>query len=105
MLRIWRNNQLHALRPNLWDGLAFLIVILLFALLAFAATQMATPYHVGEALIIHLNPSYLPYYALRTVLRMFIALFFSLLFTFIVGALAAKNKHAERFIIPAIDIL
>ncbi len=42
---------------------------------------------------------------MRTVLRLFIALFFSILFTFIVGAFAAKNRRAEQVIIPAIDIL
>jgi NitT/TauT family transport system permease protein len=36
---------------------------------------------------------------------MLIAMVFSFLFTFIFGTLAAKNKHAERIIIPAIDIL
>merc|ERR1712242_119076 len=36
---------------------------------------------------------------------MFIALLFSLGFTFIVGTLAAKNRRAEQMIIPAIDIL
>ncbi len=105
MLRIWRNNQLNALRPNLWDGVAFLIVVLLFATLAFGAMEMATPYHIGQQLPIHLDPKYLPYYALQTVMRMFIALFCSLVFTFVVGGLAAKNRHAERLIIPAIDIL
>ena len=54
---------------------------------------------------ISLNPAILPFYALRTVLRMFIALIFSILFTFIVGTLAAKNRRAEQVIIPAIDIL
>ncbi|MDP3559530.1 MAG: ABC transporter permease subunit [Legionellaceae bacterium] len=66
---------------------------------------MASPYALGQHINISLAPQYLPLYALRTVLRMFIALFFSLLFTAIVGTLAAKNKRAEKLIIPAIDIL
>jgi NitT/TauT family transport system permease protein len=36
---------------------------------------------------------------------MFIAMFFSLLFTFTVAPLAAKNKQAEKIIIPFIDIM
>ncbi len=36
---------------------------------------------------------------------MAIALLFSLLFTFIFGTAAAKNKYAEQVIIPGIDIL
>ena len=66
---------------------------------------MAVPYHIGEPLKISLQFSALPYYALCTVYRMLIALIFTLLFTFTIGTLAAKNKHAERFIIPSIDIL
>jgi NitT/TauT family transport system permease protein len=54
---------------------------------------------------ISLNPQNLPYYALETVLRMLIALVFSLLFTFTLGTFAAKNRHAERIIIPFIDIM
>nr|WP_302473949.1 ABC transporter permease subunit [Legionella sp. PL877] len=66
---------------------------------------MAGPYQLGEPLPISLDPAMLPFYALRTVLRMFIALTFSILFTFIVGAMAAKYRRAEQIIIPAIDIL
>lgn len=54
---------------------------------------------------ISLDPLNLPGYALRTVLRLFIALLFSVIFSFIVGTIAAKNRHAERIIIPAIDVM
>lgn len=90
---------------NRWD---VLILVMLFSLLFFmgwAGKQMAMPYRLGQPLPISLDPIHLPFYALRTVLRMFIALGFSLLFTFIVGTLAAKNKRAEQIIIPGIDIL
>lgn len=105
MLRIWQSNQLNQLRPNLWDGAAFVLVVVIFSFLAFGATQMAAPYQLGQALPMHLEAKYLPYYALRTVLRMMIAMLLSLAFTFTIGTLAAKNKHAERIIIPIIDIL
>ncbi len=85
-----------------------LLLALLFGILfalSWAGKQMATPYQLGEPLPISLSPAALPFYALRTVLRMFIALIISLLFTFIFGALAAKNRRAEQVIIPAIDIL
>jgi len=91
--------------PNRWDGVALLIVFTCLVLLASAARQMSVPYHLGEPIAISLALSKLPGYALQTVLRMFIALFFSLLFTFTVGTLAAKNKHAQKVIIPIIDIL
>ncbi|MDQ8039150.1 MAG: ABC transporter permease subunit, partial [Rickettsiella sp.] len=47
----------------------------------------------------------LPKYALFTTLRLFSAMVLSLLFTFTIGTLAAKNRRAENIIIPCIDIL
>jgi NitT/TauT family transport system permease protein len=54
---------------------------------------------------VDLDPRYLPYYAGRSTLRMFIALGFSLLFTLAYGHVAAKNRRAERVLIPLLDIL
>lgn len=90
---------------NRWDLLLLILVLSILFFLGWAGKQMATPYSLGESLPISLAPTQLPFYALRTVLRMFIALFFSIVFTFIVGALAAKHRRAEQIIIPAIDIL
>jgi NitT/TauT family transport system permease protein len=90
---------------NRWDLLLLILIFSVLFFLAWAGQQMATPYSLGEPLPISLNPMHLPFYALRTVIRMFIALFFSILFTFIVGSFAAKNRRAEQIIIPAIDIL
>lgn len=91
--------------PNYWDLFALTAIIGIFFLLAWAATSMVGSYHPGQVIHISLSPSMLPYYALRTVLRMLIAMGFSLLFTFVFGTLAAKSRAAERIIIPAIDIL
>lgn len=104
-LRVWRNNQFASWQPNVWDIVSLLLLFFIFILLASGAMQMSTPYHIGQALPISLNPSHLPSYAVRTVLRMAIGMMAALLFTFTIGTFAAKNKHAERFIIPAIDIL
>ena len=38
----------------------------------------------------------LPEYGFRTIFRMFISLIISLIFTFIIAPLAAKNKHFEK---------
>ncbi|MBN2689373.1 MAG: ABC transporter permease subunit [Gammaproteobacteria bacterium] len=91
--------------PNYWDAVALALIVAIFAVLGWTAMQMATPYNVGQAIPISLSPRSLPVYAMRTVLRMFIALFCSLIFTFVFGAVAAKNKKAERIIIPLIDVL
>ncbi len=90
---------------NRWDLLLLILVFSVLFFLGWAGKQMATPYALGEPLPITLDPAKLPFYALRTVLRMFIALILSILFTFIVGTFAAKNRRAEQVIIPAIDIL
>ncbi len=63
--------------------------------LGHAGSQMAVPYRLGTPIPISLNPWELPFYALRTVLRMFIALFFSILFTLVVGTLAAKSRRGR----------
>lgn len=54
---------------------------------------------------VDLDPRNLPYYAGRSTLRMFIALFFSTLFTLVYGYTAANNRWAERVMIPLLDIL
>jgi len=66
---------------------------------------MVIPFHVGDTLPMTLDPKALPGYALRTVIRMLIALAFSIFFSLTLGTLAAKSYRAERVIIPAIDIL
>lgn len=90
---------------NRWDILVFIILFSLLFFLGWAAKQMATPYFLGEPLIISQDPFLLPFYAFRTILRIFIALFFSIVFTFLIGTFAAKNRRAEQIIIPTIDVL
>ena len=73
--------------------------------IAHAAKSIHQPLASLEIQPVSLDPWNLPQYALLTTLRMFAALGFSLLFTFLVAPLAAKSKKAERVIIPALDIL
>jgi len=54
---------------------------------------------------VNLDPSNLPYYASRSVLRMFLALGCAFLFTFTYGYIAANSRRAERIMIPLLDIL
>lgn len=92
-------------KPNPWDFIALIIIIAILVAFSWAGLQMAKPYNLGEPIPISLLPDKLPGYALRTILRMLLALGCSLIFTFTIGALAAKNKKAETIIVPAIDIL
>ena len=90
---------------NRWDWALLPLVLGTLMLLAYGASQMARPYHVGDVLPLTLDPSYLPYYLLRTTLRMFLALGASLLFACAFAALAAKYRAAERVLVPLLDIL
>src|SRR5262245_6702442 len=91
--------------PNFWDVATFMIIFGIFAALSFGASQMSAPYQLGELTPISLDPRALPGYAVRTVLRMFIVLFFSLVVTLIIAPLAAKKRQIEKLIIPLIDIM
>jgi NitT/TauT family transport system permease protein len=91
--------------PNRYDAIVFFAFGALFVGIIQAAHWMRQPLANLELHPVSLDPSNLPQYALLTTLRMFAALAFSLLFTFIVAPLAAKSKKAERVIVPALDIL
>src|ERR1700722_15641358 len=51
------------------------------------------------------SPINLPYYALRSLARMFIALGASVVFTFVYGTAAARSRRAGMILIPILDIL
>lgn len=91
--------------PNRWDWILLPLVLAALAALAFGAMQMTRPFIVGEATPISLDPLNLPYYLLRTILRMFTALACSLLFSFAFAAIAAKYRAAEKVMVPMLDIL
>ncbi|HTZ78277.1 MAG TPA: ABC transporter permease subunit [Stellaceae bacterium] len=93
------------LRPNYWDMVALPLVVGLIALVAWSSQQMSVPFAEGQQITISLDPWKLPEYGLRTVMRMLIALFVSLVFSLAYAALAAKSKRAEKLLIPVLDVL
>lgn len=109
MLALFTSQKQHASgnlsTPNRWDWALIPLVLAILIALAYAATQMARPFVVGETLAVSLDPVHLPYYLLRTILRMFMALGASLLFSLLFAAIAAKYKAAEKVMIPILDIL
>jgi NitT/TauT family transport system permease protein len=99
------SRMLRLTKPNRADGIAF-VTLAALALLVFRGAEGA----VEPLAKLHLEPvtldlAFLPYYALRTVLRMFAALIASMVFTLIVATLAARNRRAGQIIVPALDIL
>ena len=91
--------------PNVYDLAAVAIIAALIILVAHGAIGMRASLEALSRAPVSLDVAQLPEYALRTTLRMFAAIFASLLFTFVVAALAAKSRRAELIIIPALDIL
>lgn len=85
-----------------------LVLALLFGLLwalLDLGRGMVSSFSPLQPSVIHMNPLWLPYYAGRSLLRMFIAYFLSLAFTLVYGRYAAYHKTAEKIMIPALDIL
>jgi NitT/TauT family transport system permease protein len=80
----------------------FMLLALVARLGAGALVSFEPPQVVPN---VDLAPGNLPYYAGRSTLRMFIALFFSTLFTLVYGYVAANNRWAERVMVPLLDIL
>ncbi|PYE87769.1 ABC transporter permease [Phyllobacterium leguminum] len=91
--------------PNLWDVFAFILLFGSLILIVHGGRETLVPLGTLDTSPISLDPAMLPEYALRTTLRMLEAAVFSLIFTFAVGALAAKSRRAEMVIIPLLDIL
>jgi NitT/TauT family transport system permease protein len=78
------------------------VVLLIYAAVRVGAGARA-PAHPSST--ISLDPSNLPYYAARSLLRMFIALFFSYAFSLGYAYVAARSRRWRRVLIPALDIL
>jgi NitT/TauT family transport system permease protein len=82
-------------------------------ILLLVATTIYGVFAIGQEWSSEFNPiteidlsfSSLPYYTLLSAIRGTVAYLFSLLFTLVVGYSAAKNRTAEKIIIPLLDIL
>lgn len=99
------SRMLRLTAPNRADAIAFVLLAGLAMLVFRGAEGIAEPLSRLRVEPVTLDPAYLPYYALRTTLRMFAALFASLVFTLVVATLAARSRRAGQIIVPALDIL
>ena len=91
--------------PNLWDAAALILVLGVLVLMSYGSRGMTAPLNAPETAALSLDYWQLPYYALRTTLRMFAAMIASLIFTFTYATLAAKSRRAEMVLIPLLDVL
>ena len=98
---VWRRP---GLRPV--DLLVFAALLaLLFGLLRLAPALNAPFLPKTAPSTVSTDPANLPYYAARSLLRMFIALGLSVLFTFVYATAAARLRRAEKVLVPVLDIL
>ncbi len=94
-----------ALQPNIWDVVALILVVGAMVLIVYGGEQTTLPLSALDVTPVSLDPANLPVYALRTTMRMLLAIVCSIIFTFIYAALAAKSRRAEMVLIPLLDIL
>src|SRR6516225_9848997 len=96
---VWRRPSL---RPV--DLIVFAALLaLLFGLLRLAPALNAPFLPRTAPSAVSTDPASLPYYAVRSLLRMFVALFISLVFTFAYAEAAARLPRAEKVLIPLLD--
>jgi NitT/TauT family transport system permease protein len=93
------------LLPSRWDLLAAVLVLAFIIAFADVSRFLIHPLSSISGNYLKLNPVDLPGYALRTGLRMLIAMGVSLAFTFSYATWAAKNPRAGSLLVPLLDIL
>ena len=84
------SRMLRLTRPNREDAIAFIILLGLAVLVFRAAEGAVAPLSALHLEPVTLDPTHLPYYALRTILRMFAALFLISLAGILIHALTSR---------------
>jgi len=81
-------------------------VLIVIGILVFiyAGIRLASPYAVVGP-DVDLKPSSLPWYALLSLVRLTASYVLSLVFTLVFSYLAARNRTAERIMMPILDVL
>ena len=99
-------HAIHRIRFGLADAVVILGTLTLLYVAARTGSESLVRFHPPDIIpVVSLDPHYLPNYAARSTLRMFIALMFSTLFTLIYGYVAAHSRRAEKVLVPLLDIL
>jgi NitT/TauT family transport system permease protein len=93
-------------RTRAADVVVFLAAAVLFWVIVRVSSGIDIPFDAtAVSPKISTDPGHLPYYAARSLLRMFVALGLSLLFTFIWATGAARLRRAQKVMLPILDIL
>ena len=87
------------------DAIVILAVLVGLWVLVVSTGDMRARFDALHPPALSLDVGEIPYYTMRTVLRMFIAFAAALLFTLAYGYVAAKSRRARRLMLPLLDIL
>lgn len=80
--------------------------VLLWGIVRLSVNAADTPFdQLNAPSTVSTDPALLPYYAARSLLRMFAALAVSVIFTFVYATAAARLRRAEKILVPLLDIL
>jgi NitT/TauT family transport system permease protein len=93
-------------RLNWADLVVAVGVVLVLYMVVRLGESMTVNFTPGRAPVpISTDITHVPYYAARSLLRMFAALALSTVFTLVYGTAAARLRRAEKVLIPILDIL
>jgi NitT/TauT family transport system permease protein len=87
------------------DVLVAAAVLVLLYVIVRVGRGVTLSFAPRDVTTIDTSPGHLPYYAARSLLRMFVALGASTVFTLAYGYAAARSRRAEKVLIPLLDIL
>jgi NitT/TauT family transport system permease protein len=88
------------------DAVVLMAVVVTFYVLFSLSHGLVAPFSERDApSTVSTDPADLPYYAARSLLRMFIALAVSVVFSLVYATAAARSRRAGKILIPALDIL
>ncbi|MFB7527467.1 ABC transporter permease [Streptomyces sp. NPDC056178] len=87
------------------DAVVAAAVLVLLYLTLRVGQGTTVSFSTSQSAKVDTDPTQLPYDAARSLLRMFVALAASVVFTFSYAYAAAKSRRLERILIPALDIL
>lgn len=93
-------------RNHAADVAVFVGAAVLIWAVVWISTGIAVPFNENTAAAtVSTDTSELPYYAARSLLRMFAALALSIVFTFVYATAAARLRRTRAVLLPALDIL
>ncbi|WP_378742387.1 ABC transporter permease [Nocardia brasiliensis] len=93
-------------RNRFADVVVFVGAAVLIWLIVRVSASANVPFDEADApATVSTDPDQLPYYAARSLLRMFAALGLSIVFTFVYATAAARLRRARTVLLPLLDIL